>query len=230
MKKLFIALISSLFLILLISNVALAQLNDQILGRVVSVGDGDTIKVDSNHQSITIRLGCIDAPEMKQTPWGEESKQRLQTLLPVGTQVTVRKIDTDKYGRTVGEVVTSNTGRNINLEMVSEGRAVVFTQYLSGCSNNKDNYLNAEAKAKQQQLGYWNQSNPVMPWKFRREARNAENVNVNSQSGLPACTQSDCNCGDFRTQAEAQQVLSAFPNDPFKLDQDKDGIACESLP
>ncbi|CAD5984291.1 hypothetical protein [Planktothrix prolifica] len=29
-------------------------------------------------------------------------------------------------------------------------------QNLSGCSANKDNYLNAEAKAKQQRLGYWN--------------------------------------------------------------------------
>ncbi len=228
--KLLRALISSLLLILLIPNVALAQLDNQIIGNVISVGDGDTIRVDSNHQSITIRLGCIDAPEMKQTPWGEESKQRLQTLLPVGTQVKIRKIDTDKYGRTVRDVVTSNTSKNINLDMASEGRADVYTQYLSGCPNNKDNYLNAEVKAKQQRLGYWNQSNPVMPWKFRREARNAENVNANSQSGLPACTQSDCNCSDFRTQAEAQQVLSAFPNDPFKLDKDHDGIACESLP
>ncbi|MBD1847481.1 excalibur calcium-binding domain-containing protein [Cyanobacteria bacterium FACHB-63] len=37
-------------------------------------------------------------------------------------------------------------------------------------------------------------------------------------------------CSDFRTQAEAQRVLIAFPNDPFRLDGDKDGVACESLP
>ena len=47
---------------------------------------------------------------------------------------------------------------------------------------------------------------------------------------LPACTQSECDCGDFKTQAEAQRVLEAFPNDSFKLDGDKDGVTCELLP
>ncbi|CAD5984280.1 excalibur calcium-binding domain-containing protein [Planktothrix prolifica] len=70
-----------------------------------------------------------------------------------------------------------------------------------------------------------------MPWTFRSEARNTGNVNPSptTQTGLPACTQSDCNCGDFRTQGEAQRVLEAFSGDPFKLDNDKDGVACESL-
>ncbi|MBE9144887.1 thermonuclease family protein [Planktothrix mougeotii] len=227
--KLFIGLIS---LLLLFQNVALAQLDNQLLGTVISIGDGDTIRANVNNKAITIRFGCIDAPEMKQTPWGEQSRQRLQQILPIGTQVTIREIDTDKYGRTVGEVVTSNTGRNINLLMVSEGQAVVYRQYLNGCSANKDNYLNAEAKAKQQRLGYWNQQNPVMPWVFRHQGE-TENVNPSptpTQSNLPACTQSDCDCGDFKTQSEAQRVLEAFPNDPFKLDGDKDGVACESLP
>lgn len=214
--KLFIGLVSSLLLLFLVPNVALAQIDNQILGTVVSVGDGDTIRVNVNNKSVTIRLGCIDSPEMKRTPWGEQSRQRLQTLLPVGIQVDIRKIDTDKYGRTVGEVVTSNTWRNINLEMVSEGQAVVYTQYLSGCSANKNEYLNAEAKAKQQRLGYWNQSNPVMPWDYRRETRNGGNVNANPQSGLPSCTQSDCNCPDFKTQAEAQRVLEALERKSYE--------------
>lgn len=47
---------------------------------------------------------------------------------------------------------------------------------------------------------------------------------------LPSCVDDDCNCGDFRDQALAQMVLDAFPGDPFVLDQDDDGIACESLP
>lgn len=47
---------------------------------------------------------------------------------------------------------------------------------------------------------------------------------------LPPCVQDDCNCGDFRTQVLAQQVLSAFSDDPFVLDRDGNGQACESLP
>lgn len=46
---------------------------------------------------------------------------------------------------------------------------------------------------------------------------------------FPSCVNSDCNCSDFATQAEAQRVLEAYPGDPFKLDRDKDSIACETL-
>jgi len=50
------------------------------------------------------------------------------------------------------------------------------------------------------------------------------------QSNLPACVNSDCNCSDFEFQSEAQAVLDAFDGDPHRLDRDKDGVACESLP
>ncbi len=36
---------------------------------VLSVGDGDTIRVADGPQRLTIRLACIDAPEMAQTPY-----------------------------------------------------------------------------------------------------------------------------------------------------------------
>lgn len=51
-----------------------------------------------------------------------------------------------------------------------------------------------------------------------------------STENLPDCVKKDCNCSDFSTQKQAQMVLDAFPNDPHKLDRNKDGIACESLP
>jgi hypothetical protein len=38
------------------------------------------------------------------------------------------------------------------------------------------------------------------------------------------------NCSDFTTYAQAKAYLDAVPGDPSKLDQDKDGIPCESLP
>jgi hypothetical protein len=45
-----------------------------------------------------------------------------------------------------------------------------------------------------------------------------------------SCALSDCNCSDFATQAQAQTCLNADPSDPFGLDGDSDGVACESLP
>ncbi|MFN8522495.1 MAG: excalibur calcium-binding domain-containing protein [Chloroflexota bacterium] len=38
------------------------------------------------------------------------------------------------------------------------------------------------------------------------------------------------NCATFTSQADAQAVLRADPSDPNRLDPDKDGVACESLP
>ncbi len=40
----------------------------------------------------------------------------------------------------------------------------------------------------------------------------------------------DYNCSDFLTQPEAQKVYEACGTDVNRLDGDKDGIVCESLP
>jgi hypothetical protein len=39
----------------------------------------------------------------------------------------------------------------------------------------------------------------------------------------------DVDCKNFQYQEEAQDVLDATPGDPYHLDANKDGIACESL-
>lgn len=49
-------------------------------------------------------------------------------------------------------------------------------------------------------------------------------------STLPPCVDDDCNCGDFASQPQAQMVLNAFAGDPYGLDGDGNGTACELLP
>ena len=132
--------------------------------RVLSVGDGDTIQVSRGEDTQTIRLACIDAPEMRQPTYGELAKQQLQALLPVNTVVSLRPVDTDRYGRLVAEIFRSDG--NVNLSLVSSGHAVVYRQYLGNC--NAETYLNAEAIAQQNGLVFWSQANPMMPWDFRR--------------------------------------------------------------
>jgi endonuclease YncB( thermonuclease family) len=44
----------------------------------------------------------------------------------------------------------------------------------------------------------------------------------------PAQGAVDYDCGDFSNQAQAQKYL--LPGDPYRLDADDDGIACDSLP
>jgi micrococcal nuclease len=203
---------------------------------VVSVGDGDTIRVMQQDRPITIRLACIDAPETSQA-WGQAATQRLQQLLPPGKQVQIRQIERDHYGRTVAEVFVGNS--SVNLQMVSEGVAVTYRKYLHNCAATKDRYLQAEAIALQQHLGLWSQANPQMPWNYRQAQRSGSpsstattntRVRPNAQLSNPSSGKQDYDCKDFRTQREAQAVLDANPSDPYKLDRDKDGKACESLP
>ncbi len=200
---------------------------------VVSIGDGDTLRIRQSGQVTTIRLACVDAPERAQSPWGQQSTSRLKQLLPPGTAVRVREITRDRYGRTVAELYVGK--QSVNLQLVKDGQAVVYRQYLEGCAATKDQYLQAEAQARKQRLGFWNQQSPVMPWDYRRgkfssspQIPNKVVPSVKTQS-LPSCINRDCNCSDFKTQIQAQQVLNAFPRDKFRLDGDSDGIACESL-
>ena len=47
---------------------------------------------------------------------------------------------------------------------------------------------------------------------------------------LPPCVEQNCNCGDFVSQDLAQRVLNEFEGDPYNLDGDGNGRACERLP
>ena len=49
-------------------------------------------------------------------------------------------------------------------------------------------------------------------------------------AAVVAHAQNDLDCRDFTFQEEAQAVLNSNPSDPFRLDADHDGIACEELP
>jgi endonuclease YncB( thermonuclease family) len=132
---------------------------------VLSVGDGDTIRVSQAGETLTARLGCIDASETSQRPWGQQARQQLQALLPVGSQVELRIQGTDRYRRTVAEVLKD--GRNINLQMVGTGQAMAYRQFLKGCDAGE--YLAAERQAQAQRLGIWgNPRLPMAPWDYRR--------------------------------------------------------------
>jgi hypothetical protein len=40
---------------------------------------------------------------------------------------------------------------------------------------------------------------------------------------------SDCDCSDFSSWRQAQDVLESTSGDPHRLDGDGDGVTCESL-
>jgi micrococcal nuclease len=222
------AAILAAFLMLLSGVPAVAQTNLPSM-TVVSVGDGDTLRVRNQQgQPVTIRLGCIDAPEMKQNPWGKQSRTRLVQLLPVGQSVQVRQIERDKYKRLVAEVFVNNC--SVNLTMVQEGQAVVYRQYLKGCDSTKDQFLQAEASAKQQKLGFWNQSQPVMPWDFRRGKKNNALTTTQSQQQCDHSYPDFCippNTPDLDCPDIPYRRFRVNQPDPHGFDRDRDGIGCE---
>ncbi len=216
------------------------------LPQVVSVGDGDTSRLRQGGKTITVRLGCIDAPESTQAPWGQQSANRLKQLLPADQAVQMREIERDRYGRTVAELFLGN--QSVNLMMVKEGQAVVYTQYIDNCAATKDQYLAAEAIAKAQRLGFWNQTNPVMPWDYRRGKRSNNRPSngasprpqqPTAQSPTPAAS-TNCDAAypdvcippappDLDCKDITYRNFRVLQPDPHRFDgRDNDGIGCES--
>lgn len=147
----------ALFLLLLASNMALA---DSLSGRAVGVTDGDTLTIlDSSNKQIKVRLAAIDAPEKAQA-YGQQSKQALSDIC-FGKSVTIAVVDTDRYGRTVGEVECSGT--NANQAMLKLGMAWVYRKYAKGYGH----YFAIEDEARAAKRGLWADKNPMPPWEWR---------------------------------------------------------------
>jgi endonuclease YncB( thermonuclease family) len=187
---------------------------------VLSVGDGDTITITSGAQKIRVRLACIDAPETSQSPYGIESRQALQRLLPIGTDVTIRTKATDRYGRTVGEVLKGST--NINQSLVGSGNAFVYWQYISGCD--RQTYSRLENNARMKGVGVWGVSGGIQrPWDYRRNRKGGSST---SSSGSSSSSSGKYRCKEIGSWDKAQVLLKQGHT---YLDRDGDGEACESL-
>jgi len=197
--------------------------------QVVSVGDGDTITIRSAGQNIVVRLACIDAPEMNQ-PGGKESAQRLSTILPRGTTVKVLPVDKDRYGRTVGVVFSS---KNINLQLLQEGQAWVYEEYIGNCRTSAAQLRQAQSAAKANRAGLWNQANPCPPWDYRKKQCVVTSPTPAIPNQQKKCDPSypdvcippappDLNCGDISLKR-----FRVIEPDPHGFDGDNDGIGCE---
>ena len=130
-------------------------------GKVISIADGDTLRILYQGGQLKIRLAEIDTPERKQ-PWGTRAKQAFSDKV-FGEVVDVVEIDRDRYGRIVGRIYLDE--RDINREMVAEGHAWVYRKYMRD-----ESLLVNEAAAKNSGLGLWGlpETQKVPPWEWRR--------------------------------------------------------------
>jgi endonuclease YncB( thermonuclease family) len=186
---------------------------------VLSIGDGDTITVTEGSRRIKVRLACIDAPETSQSPHGMEARRALQGLLTIGSQVTLKTKATDRYGRSVAEVLKGST--NINQSLVGSGNAFVYWQYISGCD--RQTYSRLENDARLKGAGVWGVPGGIQrPWDYRHNNRGSRNPP--SSSG--ASSSRRYRCSEIGSWSKAQDLLR---QGHAYLDRDGDGEACESL-
>ena len=186
---------------------------------VLSVGDGDTITVTEGSRRIKVRLACIDAPETSQSPYGMEARKKLQGLLPIGAQVTLKTKATDRYGRSVAEVFKGSA--NINQSLVGSGNAFVYWQYISGCD--RQTYSRLENDARLKGAGVWSVPGGIQrPWDYRRGRQGSSSAS--SSSG--ASSSGRYRCSEIGSWRKAQDLLKKGHT---YLDRDGDGEACEAL-
>ena len=126
---------------------------------LVSVLDGDTIRVSAAGKVETVRLSQIDAPERSQS-FGLEATSCLASFLARGS-IRVCRDGTDTYGRTIAEVFAG--GVDVGEGMVRQGCAWAYRKYLGAASP-----LPAlEQAARLAKLGLWAQAAAVEPWTYR---------------------------------------------------------------
>jgi micrococcal nuclease len=147
---------------LLVPSLSIAT---ELTGKVVGIQDGDTLTVWVDNGATTrIRLWGIDAPEKRQA-YSNASKRYLSNLA-YGKRVRLLVRDTDRYGRTVAEVILPD-GRNANQEMVRAGYAWWFRKY----APNDSVLERLEDEAHKGKRGLWADPHPVPPWEYRKAKR-----------------------------------------------------------
>lgn len=140
---------------------ALAWSQPLVPARVLSVTDGDTVKLETNDGIRRVRLDSIDAPEKRQAG-GPESRQALRELLPNGSSVQLLPLGEDRYGRVLGQLYLPD-GTNVNAAQVRQGQAWVFTRYCRAPGY----WVPLEQEARRARRGLWAVPGAVEPWVFR---------------------------------------------------------------
>lgn len=221
-----------LLVTLLIGSAAEAQ---SLNGKVVSIADGDTltILVDGQYQ-YRVRLAEIDAPESGQ-PFARSSRQMLSDLA-FGRQVTVRVVDLDRYGRTVGRIRAGSV--DVNAEMVKRGGAWAFRQHQS---DQRFQMWEKEARAAKRGLWGLQPDQIVAPWDWRagRRGKAADRAAARTPSrslaapAPPRQSSSGFQCGaktycrEMNSCEEAMYHLNRCGLS--RLDGDSDGVPCEKI-
>jgi len=135
-----------------------------LVGSVIKITDGDTIKVQLSSGPISVRFHSIDAPERDQ-PWGPEATAALAARL-AGQVVDLEVVEQDRYERLVAVVYLNDA--NINAWLVQQGHAWAYRAYLED-----PQYCAWEGVARTSGRGLWAlpRGERHAPWEWRAVKR-----------------------------------------------------------
>ncbi|PKR79213.1 hypothetical protein CEY16_05590 [Halalkalibacillus sediminis] len=222
---------------------------------VTRIVDGDTIEINLNGTVESVRLLLVDTPETKHPskpvqPFGPEASKFATNVLS-GKEVKVEYDGPkrDHYGRLLAYLWVD--GKNFNKMLLEEGFARLAYVYDPPYTH-MDSFTKAQTRAMNAGKNIWSIKGYVQSDGFNYEESTTKNNKEDKQEtkekeksdtsdtassgydGPYDPNGPDRNCGDFDTHAEAQAFYEAAggpESDPHGLDgNDKDGLACESLP
>ena len=176
---------------------------------------------DGRQFQTRLRLTEIDTPERAQ-PWGTRARQALADKV-FRHQVRVLPEGKDRYDRMLGKIYLD--GRDINREMVREGHAWAYRQYL-----NDQSLLEDERRARNAGTGLWSLplAQHVPPWEWRRGERRS---NMPALASAPQTASFTCGqktyCREMSSCAEARFYLQRCGL--TRIDGDGDGVPCENI-
>lgn len=207
---------------------AVVQENVEIQGeklKVVSVTDGDTIKLENGK---VVRYIGIDTPETVHPSkpvqcFGKEASDKNKELVNGKEVILVKDVsETDKYGRLLRYVYVGDIF--VNDYLVKNGYA--HSSSYPPDVKYQDQFRKSEEEARNNKIGLWAdnackvESAPVAPI-----TPSVSPSQSNSGSGSYACNCSKT-CPQMSSCAEAQYQLNVCGCS--KRDADKDGIACDA--
>jgi len=201
---------------------------------VVRVIDGDTIELSDGSK---VRYIGIDTPETVHPSkpvecFGKEASNQNKELVE-GKEVRLEKdvSERDKYGRLLRYIYVNGTF--VNDYLVRQGYALSST-YPPDVKY-QDQFIEAQQEARENNRGLWSACVSGADTPQQNQSENFKMIvpqNSPQDTGI-ICSYDAYNCSDFSTHNKAQSVYEhcgGVSNDVHRLDRDKDGLACETLP
>jgi micrococcal nuclease len=138
-----------------------------LLGEVKRVVSGQTVEVllTGTSEVVKVRIEGIDAPDWRQSPWGEAAKEKLTELvMGKGIKIETENLGRDRYNRLQGHLWLDQT--LVSQELIVSGCVLLNDRYPHSYSKL---LMESQEYARLMGYGIWNpqQAMRYTPSQFR---------------------------------------------------------------